>query len=162
MTFCLLLSWVAPAVSQFPSSSPQDQSVLYRCRPYVTWKLVLYGVVLKLLRRMQAGEGFLEDLTLNEVGIKVAWRICVRNKWINNGRRKGGVKHSAAVAWGDHLVVMWNPDKADRWKCGGVDSWIPELYALYICLLLLWPAISFLLFCSQSFIIFSTCISCKG
>ena len=28
---------------------------------------------------------------------------------------------------GDRVFVMWNPDKADRWKGGGADSRIPEL-----------------------------------
>ena len=39
--------------------------------------------------------------------------------------------------WGDHVIVMWNLDKADRWKGGRVDSQILELsegeYGLGVC-----------------------------
>ena len=47
---------------------------------------------------------------------------------IHDGGRKGGVKDSEAAAWGDRVFVTWNLDKADRWKGGGADSRIPELW----------------------------------
>ena len=33
------------------------------------------------------------------------------------------------AAWGDHVFVTWNLDKADKWKGGGADSRILELSA---------------------------------
>ena len=49
---------------------------------------------------------------------------------IHEGGRKGGVKDSEAAAWGGRVFVTWNPDRADRWKGGGVDPQIPELSEL--------------------------------
>ena len=51
------------------------------------------------------------------------------SQWWELGRRKGGgVKDGdSSGLWA--FCVTWILDKADRWKCGGAESRIPELSA---------------------------------